>query len=181
MAGEINTAGNAGWIQTIAIGRRPKRTMVRLAVLIGLALCLFLIFSFVLMPIRINGPSMMPTYQNGQINFINRLAYLNHEPQRGDVVGVRLSGPHLMFVKRIVALPGETISFSGGCVCIDGKPLDEPYLKFPSTDWEAPPKRLGPQEYYVVGDNRSMPFEDHQKGATERRRILGKIVLHGES
>ena len=126
MAGEINTAGNAGWIQTIAIGRRPKRTMVRLAVLIGLALCLFLIFSFVLMPIRINGPSMMPTYQNGQINFINRLAYLNHEPQRGDVVGVRLSGPHLMFVKRIVALPGETISFSGGCVCIDGKPLDEP-------------------------------------------------------
>lgn len=124
---------------------------------------------------------MSPTYQNGEINFINRLAYLRHEPQRGDVVGVRFSGVHLMYVKRIVALPGESIAFAHGHIYINGELLAEPYLKFPSHNWEAPPRQLGPQEYYVVGDNRSMTFANHEKGAAERSRIIGRILLRGNS
>ncbi|HEX3798667.1 MAG TPA: signal peptidase I [Verrucomicrobiae bacterium] len=179
MAGETNTRGISGWLLAIVIGRRPDRTLIRLGLLIGFALVAFLIFSFVLYPVRITGPSMYPTYRNGQINFINRLAYLRSEPKRGDVVGIRFSGNHVMYVKRIVGMPGESIAFSGGTIYINGKPLDEPYLKFPSTDWESPPKQLGPREYYVVGDNRSMPFEYHEKGAAQRERIIGKILLPG--
>ncbi len=181
MDGETKTRGIPRWLQAIVIGRRPKRTLLRLSLLVSFAFVAFLIFSFVLYPVRITGPSMFPTYRNGQINFINRLAYLRHEPQRGDVVGIRFSGNHLMYVKRIVGMPGESIAFSGGTIYINGKPLDEPYLKYPSTDWESVPKQLGSQEYYVVGDNRSMPFENHEKGAAPRERIIGKILLPGAS
>ena len=181
MPGETKTMGVGGWIQVIAIGRHPKRTMTRLAWLIGPALVAIIIFRFILLPVQITGPSMFPTYQNGQINFINRLAYLRHEPRRGDVVGIRFSGNDMMYVKRIVGLPGEIISFNKGTFCINGQPLPEPYLAFPSNDWESPPRRLGPQEYYVVGDNRSMAFDNHEKGGAERRRIIGKILLPGSS
>jgi signal peptidase I len=178
---ETTNKGISGWIQAIAIGRRPKRTMVRLGLLIGLGAIAALIFNFVLLPVRITGPSMEPTYDNGSINFINCLAYLRHEPQRGDVVGIRFSGNHTMLVKRIVGLPGETMQFSHGKVLIDGQELVEPYLKLANKFWDSPPKLLGPQEYYVVGDNRSMPIEDHTKGAAERNRIVGKIWLRSAS
>jgi signal peptidase I len=181
MADKKKTTGIAGWFQAIAIGRRPDRTLRRLAFIVSLALIAFIIFRFFLFPIRITGPSMFPTYQDGQINFMNRLAYLWHEPKRGDIVGIRFSGPHTMYVKRIVGLPGETISFNHGACCVNGVPLPEPYLKFPSRDWEMAPRQLGLQEYYVVGDNRSMSFDNHEKGGAERERIIGKILLPGRS
>jgi signal peptidase I len=181
MEGETKTRGIQEWLLAIVIGRRPDRTLIRLGFLAGFAVVAFLIFSFVLYPVQITGPSMYPTYRNGHINFINRLAYLRHEPQRGDVVGIRFSGNHMMYVKRIVGMPGESIAFSGGAIYINGKKLDEPYLKFPSNDWESSPKQLGSNEYYVVGDNRSMPFEYHEKGATTRQRIIGKILLPSRS
>ncbi len=164
--------------QKIAIGRNPKWTLVRLAVLI---LGTVFIFNFVLTPpIRVTGISMQPTFHDGQINFINRLAYIRHEPRRGDVVGVRLSGDHVMYLKRIVGLPGEVIAFANGVILINGQPLAEPYVKWRS-DWNHPSLQLRLNEYYVVGDNRSMAFEDHQQGAAYRQRIVGKILFHGGS
>lgn len=167
-----------GWVQKIAIGRNPKWTLVRLAVLI---LGTVFIFNFVLTPpIRVTGISMQPTFHDGQINFINRLAYTRHEPQRGDVVGVRLSGDHVMYLKRIVGLPGEVISFKDGVILINGQPLTEPYVKW-RADWNHPSLQLRLNEYYVVGDNRSMAFDDHKQGAAPRQRIVGKILFHGGS
>ena len=181
MASETETMGLTGWIQTIAIGRRPKRTLLRLGLIIALALVPYITLRFIILPVRITGPSMYPTYQNGEINFVNRLAYARHEPQRGDVVGIGFSGFQVMYVKRIVGLPGETIAFMRGVIYINNHPLDEPYLRFANGEWNSPPRQLGPQEYYVVGDNRTMPFEYHSKGGTERRRIVGRILLRGES
>jgi len=181
MEGNTKTRGVSGWIQAIAIGRRPKRTMARLGLLLATGLVVFLFLDFILLPVRITGPSMEPTYANGQINFINCLAYLRSEPQRGDVVGIRFSGNHAMYVKRIVGLPGETLEFSHGRILINGRELDEPYLKLANKYWDSPPRLLGPKEFYVVGDNRSMPIEDHTKGAAERNRIVGKIWLRSES
>ena len=112
----------------------------------------------------------------GQVNCINRLAYFRHEPQRGDIVSVRLAGNSVMFMKRIIGLPGETVSFAGGKTFINGKFLDEPYLKF-NCDWEAEPIQCSANEFYVVGDNRSMPFDLHTKGRAERERIVGKLFL----
>src|SRR5579863_8844781 len=109
------------WIKVAAIGRHPRRTLVRICVLV--AVC-SLVFGFALRPVRVDGISMLPTYQDGSINFCNRLAYLWHEPRRGDVVTVRLAGLRVMYMKRIVGLPGETISFSHGRILINGVPLN---------------------------------------------------------
>lgn len=175
MATDSNRSRIPRWLRVVTIGRNPKFTLIRIAVLVAVV---FLLREFVLLPIRIVGPSMMPTYQERGINFVNRLAYLRSEPKRGDVVAIRYAGEHRMLMKRILALPGETIEFRNGQVFIDGKLLPEPYLAndYPST-WTIPPQQMGPDRYYVVGDNRTMPEVQHVKGAAARERIVGKILL----
>ena len=161
------------WLRTVLIGRNPKRTLLRSCVLV--VLCL-VISRFVLLPIRVEGASMLPTYKENGINFINRLAYVWSQPRRGDVVGIRLAGVHIMFMKRIIGLPGENVAFHEGHAIIDGVVLDEPYLKRPC-DWERASVTLGADEYFFVGDNRSMPQIDHTFGRGHRERIIGKILL----
>ena len=161
------------WLQTIVIGRKPKVTLIR-AVL--LAVALVLMARFVLLPIRVEGASMLPTYKENGINFLNRLAYSWSEPKRGDVVGIRLAGYHIMFLKRIIGLPGETVAFHEGHVVVNSVVLDEPYVKNPC-DWERAPVTLGPNEYFFVGDNRSMPQSEHTFGRAQRERIVGRILL----
>jgi signal peptidase I len=160
-------------LRLFVFGRNLKFTLVRAAIL---AVTCVVILQFVLLPIRIDGISMQPTYQDGSINFVNCLAYLRHEPRRGDVVGIRLAGHHVMYMKRIVGLPGETIAFVGGHLSINGQLLAEPYEKY-ACDWNYGPVQLTPDEFFVVGDNRSMPKEDHYFGRCERERIVGKILL----
>ena len=105
-----NSKPRPGWFHVITIGRNPKMTLVRIAVLV---VTCFIVFNFILLPIRVTGISMLPAYKNHSVNIVNRLAYLRHEPQRGDVVSIRLAGIHVMLMKRIVGLPGETIAFRG--------------------------------------------------------------------
>jgi len=161
------------WLQAITIGRNPRNTLVRIVVLV--AVCVVL-FHFVLLPVRVDGISMQPTYKDHSINLVNRLAYLWHEPQRGDVVAVRLAGIHMMLMKRIIGLPCETVAFDNGRVIINGQPLPESYEKWPS-DWTLQPRTLGADEYFVVGDNRTMRWQDHTFGVAERDRIVGKVLL----
>src|SRR6478736_6323632 len=163
------------WVRTIIIGRNPRLTLVRIVVLVVAAI---VIFKFILLPVRVDGPSMLPTYKPGAVNFVNRLAYWRGEPKRGDIVAVRYSGHSIMLMKRVVALPGETIEFVAGRLLVNGQPLEEPYVKY-DCDWNARPQhyQLRDDEYYVVGDNRSMPFELHDKGAARRERIMGRVLL----
>jgi signal peptidase I len=164
------------WLRVICIGRNPKVTLIRLAVLV---VVLPFTFTVILRPVHVQGISMVPTYRDRQIKFINRLAYLFSEPRRGDVVVVRYSSEKVMLLKRIIGMPGETIAFHRGRAIINGEVLDEPYInfqKFPC-DWEIAPRQIGPNEYYVVGDNRMMPEANHEKGLAPRVRIAGRIFL----
>lgn len=157
-------------------------TLVRLV--IWVVACV-VIFKVALLRVEVDGISMLPTYRNHAKNWINRLAYFRHEPRRGDVVAIRLveandyisrlEPPGVMLLKRIIGLPGETVGFADGRVLINGEILDEPYEKF-SCDWNIPPVKLAADEYYVVGDNRSMPEQNHTKGIYNRNQILGKIM-----
>ena len=152
------------WVRTALIGRNPKRTLARAVVLAGVCV---VVFNFVLLPIHIEGVSMLPTYKENRVNFVNRLAYALHGPRRGDVVAVRHSGHHVMLMKRIIGMPGETVAFHQGRALVNGKVLDEPYVKLPC-DWDLAPEEVGPDQYYVVGDNRSMAEEGHVKGRATR-------------
>jgi len=173
MGTDTPTAHQPSLLRRVLIGRYPKRTLARMAILVG---TFFAVAKFALLPIRVQGESMLPAYKSNRWNFVNRLAYVLHEPRRGDVVAIRTSGFSIMYMKRIIGLPGETVAFHQGHAVINGELLDEPYLKFPSY-WEHKPRTLGPDQYYCVGDNRSMPQEDHYEGMAERKRIVGKVLL----
>lgn len=161
------------WIRTLIIGRNPRFTLIRATVL---ALTCLVVFRFMLLPIRVSGGSMEPTYHANRVNFINCLAYLRHDPRRGDVVGIQFAGRSIMLLKRVVGLPGELVGFKDGRTTINGDTLEEPYVKFPS-DWARYPVQLGTDEYFVVGDNRSMPMENHTFGIARREKIIGKTLL----
>ena len=179
MQDTTRSAGATRWLKIILIGRRPKATFWRILALVSVTV---VTFKFALLPIRVDGISMEPTYHNRQVNCVNRLAYLRCEPQRGDVVAIRFarperfSAPSQMLMKRIIGLPGERVGFHAGHVYINGELLVEPYLKY-SCDWEHEPIQCGPDQYYVVGDNRSMPFEYHMQGRAGRDHIIGKVLL----
>ena len=160
-------------LRTLLIGRRPKRTLARIVVLV---VAVFLARSYLVLPIHVRGTSMLPTYQDGGINFVNRLAYLRSEPKRGDVVAIRLAGQSVMYMKRVVGLPGDTVAFHQGHLLINDELVEEPYLN-PGCDWEIPPETLALGLYYVVGDNRSMPEKFHEKGKTPKQRIVGRVLL----
>jgi signal peptidase I len=162
------------WLQVITVGRNPQITLVRIGVLVVLT---FMLRSFVVLPVRVDGPSMLPTYKDGSLNLVNRLAYVWHEPRRGDVVSVRAwAGPHVMLMKRIIGLPGETVTFNNGRIFINGKLLDEPYENW-SCNWTLPPEKLGPDQYFIAGDNRTMDWQFHKFGKVDRNRIVGKVFL----
>jgi signal peptidase I len=173
MATEVEELRNPGLVRRVLVGRNPLRTLARVVIWIVVIL---VVRTYVLLPIRVEGVSMLPTYRENQINFVNCVTYLTHPPQRGDVVAIRYSGRSIMLCKRIVGLPGEVVAFHQGHLEINGEVLDEPYVKQPC-NWEHAPERIGTNEYYVVGDNRSMDFEQHTQGRADRSRIVGKIVL----
>src|SRR5437870_5284539 len=106
------------WLRVVLIGRRPEFTLLRIVVWV---VTCFVVAQFVLLPIRVEGVSMLPTYKENRVNFVNRLAYLHSQPKRGDVIAIRLAGPSIMYMKRIVGLPGETVSFHEGRLLINGK------------------------------------------------------------
>jgi signal peptidase I len=165
------------WVRRMLIGRSPKRTLVRMAITV---IVLLAVGKLLLVPVRVEGISMLTTYKENGINVVNRMAFLFHNPRRGDVVAIRIADehilfPHILYLKRVIALPGETIAFRNGQVLINGQVLDEPYLKLRGR-WTHEPEEVGPDEYFVVGDNRAMNWNDHEKGRASRRQILGKIL-----
>jgi signal peptidase I len=158
------------WWGRMLIGRRPARTLARLIVLI---LVSFVLFKFLFLPIRVVGNSMAPTYHNGRINFINRLAFRWHGPKRGDVVSVQLDKSRLVLLKRVVGLPGERIALRAGRVVVNGRTLDEPYANVAGSPPSQSEIVLGPDEYFVIGDNRDI--SDY--GSVHQHELIGKVVF----
>ena len=151
----------------------PKLTRGLLLRLAVTAAVVYTVCKFVLMPVVIDGESMMPTYSSHGFNFCNRLAYRWTKPKRGDIVILRYGGTHWMLLKRIIAFAGETVAFEKGVCVVDGKPLDEPYVRL-GCDWDLPPRKIGPGHVYVMGDNRSVPAEAHVGGEIAVARIVGR-------
>jgi signal peptidase I len=166
----------AGWFRTIVVGRQPRWTLIRIVVVVVTS---YVLFHYVFLLRKIESVSMMPTLREGTIH---RLAYSpSRGPQRGDIVAVRTSGETILYVKRVIGLPGETVEIRNGRVIINGEVLEEPYVHPRRQPWNWPtqppiPRQLGPDEYFVIGDNRSMPQESHDFGRVEARRIVGKLI-----
>jgi signal peptidase I len=113
----------------------------------------------------------------------NRFVYHLRKPRRGDVVvfrtpasAARLCGEAGTYVKRLVALPGETWEERDGYVYIDGKRLDEPYVKEARRDVETHALvRIPAGSYFFMGDNRSLSCDSRKWGTVPRKDLIGQV------
>ena len=139
---------------------------------IGVLLAL-LLRRFVCMLVRVKGRSMMDTLHNG--DFMLALRYgLFGEVRRFDVVICRYPGRKGYFVKRVVGLPGERISMEEGALYIDGEVIDEDFpLRKSLRGFEE--RTLGPDEYFVMGDNRPCSHDSRRIGPIPRSAIHARV------
>ncbi len=167
------SSSGSNWKRWV-FGKNPLKTLTRICVLI---LGTVLLSKYVFVPIQVEGVSMFPTYMDGTINFINRLAIYVSPVKRGDIVAIHEQGKHYLLLKRIIALPGETVEIKQGVVLINGKPLDERAYVKARQPWHETVRTLGPDQFFVIGDNRSMLQSMHVHGEYNRHQIIGKIML----
>ena len=153
-----------------------KRRAKSLLWLLLVGACLFLVVKFVVAPYVVVGDSMSPTLKSWDFCLMRRVRH--YEPQRGDIVVFRTADdPPLYFVKRVIALPGETISIERGVFMINGKPLPEPYTK-PNPGWQMEPTPVPAGKVFVCGDNRDFEREDYVQGLVATRLVQARMIGH---
>lgn len=153
--------------------------------LAGFALAVLLRL-FVVSLAFIRGSSMLSTLHNKDIALVWRVPYLFRKPRRGEVVICHYPGRRMKrlpflpqaFVKRVIGLPGDTLEWQEGVLLLNGVPLEEPYLDPAHCRYARtrPPRPLGPDEYFVLGDNRDHSHDSRSVGPLHRRAIRGRVV-----
>lgn len=124
---------------------------------------------------RVTDLSMLPTLKPGGYFLVNRFIVRLAPIRRGDIVVIRpVSHPRWYYVKRVIAVGGETLSVSEGRVWVDGHALEEPYLSG-RTEPEMPPRRIPEGSYFLMGDNRMNSEDSRTFGPVPAERIVGKI------
>jgi len=130
----------------------------------------------------VEGPSMQPNFHTGEFLIVGRVNYLFGDPQRGDIIVFHPPGKPAdepPYIKRVIGLPGETVEIRDTQVYVNGVELNEPYINEPClptrcTDeaWE-----LGPDEYFMMGDNRNHSSDSRVFGPVNRSSIIGEAVI----
>ena len=155
--------------------------LVRFAIIA--MLIVFPIRLFIAQPFIVAGASMDPTFADKQYLIVDEISYRLDEPHRGDVIIFRYPrDPSKFFIKRIIALPGETIQIEGAEVTVyndahrDGIVLDEPYVASMRKATSLT-ETMGADEYFVLGDNRDASSDSRVWGALDRDFIIGRAFL----
>lgn len=154
--------------------------------LIKLLLIAFLVVvpfrKYVAQPFIVDGASMDPTFKNGQYLIVDELTYHFETPKRGSVLIFKYpKDTSKYFIKRVIGLPGETVSIKNGAVTIvnasnpQGFTLSEPYIKYEKNDSES--YTLGTNEYFVMGDNRYGSSDSRIWGAVPKEDLVGRPVV----
>jgi signal peptidase I len=162
---------------------------------IAIAIILFFAMRLLVLPVKVDGTSMVPSLTPDQHLLVNRRAYTHWDigghtyylfgsPHRGDIIILTPPPVELRqgipFIKRIVALPGETVLVTGGKVLINGKPIDEPYIaESPSYTWPAngQPMAVPAHNVVVFGDNRNRSEDSSRFGLLDESLIRGRAFF----
>ncbi len=138
---------------------------------------------FVFQPFIVRGASMEPNFEDFDYLIINEISYRFDDPDRGDVV--IFDSPmnsSQRFIKRIIGLPGETVTIQSGEIAIktESKTItlnEDMYLPTSTVTSNSGPTVLGEDEYFVMGDNRQYSYDSRIFGAVKRNTIIGKVAL----
>jgi signal peptidase I len=146
--------------------------------LAAVAISAFIII-FLYQPVRVEGTSMLPVLEDQDRLFINKIAYRVGDIHQGDVVVFQYPRDHTKsYIKRVIAGPGDTLRIDHGQVYVNGVPLPEPYVPNRFTDDRSQPEMvLHANEYFVMGDHRSISSDSRDFGPVDRNLIYGKAVF----
>jgi signal peptidase I len=148
-----------------------------------------IVYLFFMQPHQVNGRSMVPTFNSGDYLLTNKVSYRTGEPQRGDIVVFHApeeascpAGTGCDFIKRIIAVPGDSITIKDNAYIVNGEKLDESYIP---DDFKTNPGKfiegrivtLGENEYFVSGDNREFSSDSRVWGPIGKEDIVGKAFL----
>jgi signal peptidase I len=165
--------------------QRRHRALLDWAVVIVVALLVaFLVRTFVLAHFVVDGTSMYSTLHDDDRVFVNKLSYRLHDPNRGDVVVLHqdTGASDRDLIKRVIALPGETIEVRSCQVMIDGKPLDEPYLDPEvvtpgNCGGDTAPITVPEDHVFVMGDNRGGSQDSRALGPIDEDDLVGRAFV----
>jgi signal peptidase I len=153
-----------------------KRAALDILETLILAVVLYFGINAVSARVRVDGFSMNPSLDNGEYILVNKLAYRLGDPERGDIVVFSFPlDPDQDLIKRVIGLPGETVTIQNGQVTVNGVALEEPYIA-------ASPLYNGTWvvtegQVFVLGDNRNESKDSHEWGLLPMDNIIGKAVL----
>jgi len=138
-------------------------------------LVVVIIRTFIATPIRVNGTSMDDTLKNGETMILNKLAMHVRGIKRWDIVVIRTDESYL--IKRVIALPGETINYEDGILYINNQVMEDPFSLTETENFRDGPVMVGPNEFFVMGDNRSISQDSRLIGPISRNEIRGKTNI----
>jgi signal peptidase I len=159
-----------------------KSILEWVGVIVGALLVALVIKTFLLQAFYIPSRSMEPTLRIGDRVLVNKLSYKAHDVNRGDIVVFERpkdEPPDAIkdLIKRVIGLPGETISTQNGQVFIDGRPLSEPYLPAGTVTDNLPPTKVPDGEIFVMGDNRGDSRDSRFFGPIDQGLIVGRAFV----
>ncbi|HLE68475.1 MAG TPA: signal peptidase I, partial [Vicinamibacteria bacterium] len=137
------------------------------------------LITYVVQAFKVQGTSMSPELKDGDRILVNKFLYYFGDIERGDVVVFWYpEDPKLSFIKRVVALPGETVEIRSGAVLVNGTLIDETYVSGTNADLRSfPPHEVRNGHFFVLGDNRKGSNDSRSWGLVPERYIYGKAFL----
>ena len=159
-------------------GSRTYRNVEFFVYILIVVLTALTIRAFVAEPIRVDGDSMIPTLINNEDMLVEKVSYWFLDPQRGDLVICFYPGYTESCVKRVIGLPGETVSVSDGLIYIDGEAIDESAYWSGEIIGDMDPVTVGAREVFVVGDNRngSKDSRNPSVGCIPYAKVVGRVI-----
>ncbi|HAU99161.1 MAG: Signal peptidase I [Microgenomates group bacterium GW2011_GWF2_45_18] len=155
-----------------------------------IAISVFLVvYLFIAQPHQVDGLSMFPTFHHADFVLTDKVAYQLHSPERGDVVVFHAppqaqcpAGTGCDYIKRVIALPGDSVEVKNNVIYINGQILQEPYLDStilttPGAFSQNRVMKMRTDEYFVVGDNRPHSSDSRTWGPVTPKEIVGKVIF----
>lgn len=162
-----------------SVAQRAGSLRAWLGDLIVSAIVSLIIILFLYQPVRVEGTSMLPRLEDEDRLFINKFAYQFEKIHPGDVVVFYYPRDHSKsYIKRVIAGPGDTLSIDRGVVRVNGKTIKEPYVPERYRDERSVPEEVIPQnEYFVMGDHRTISSDSRDFGPVPRDLIYGRAAF----
>ncbi len=155
---------------------RRSRVLREIVETVLLTAAIFLLVNAATGRFRIEGQSMEPNLHDGEYVLIDKVSYMLHPPERGDVIVFVPPNNERDYIKRVIGLPGDTVEIHGGQVYVNGVALDEPYLHN-KTNADMPSRVVEAGRYFVMGDNRNNSSDSRAFGAITPQSIVGRAWL----